>query len=114
MLLERNVRTLIYVGEYDWICNWVGNEAFTLAMEWSGQKDFVAEELGSWSVKNKTAGKLRSTGPLTFATIKGAGHMVSTSAMHILNRCNTVKLIIDPYELDTGSLRQTRRSTGYG
>lgn len=36
-LLERGVRVLIYVGTYDWICNWVGNERWTLAMEWSGQ-----------------------------------------------------------------------------
>ena len=83
MLLERNVRVLIYIGEYDWICNWVGNEAFTLAMEWSGQKDFVAEALNSWMFNNVTAGKVRSFGPLTFATIKGAGHMVSASPLPI-------------------------------
>lgn len=25
-LLDRGVKALIYVGMYDWICNWVGNE----------------------------------------------------------------------------------------
>jgi carboxypeptidase C (cathepsin A) len=35
-LLERGIRVLIYVGEYDWICNWVGNRAWTEALEWSG------------------------------------------------------------------------------
>jgi cathepsin A (carboxypeptidase C) len=24
-LLERGIRVLIYVGTYDWICNWVGH-----------------------------------------------------------------------------------------
>lgn len=78
MLLERDVRVLIYVGEYDWICNWIGNEAFTLAMEWSGQDSFVAEKLGTWTSNSKIAGKKRSAGPLTFLTLKGAGHMVNS------------------------------------
>ena len=79
LLLERGVRVLIYVGEYDWICNWVGNEAFTLAMEWSGQEAFVAEQLGHWTYNNATAGRHRSAGPLNFATIREAGHMVNAS-----------------------------------
>jgi len=75
-LLERGVRALIYVGTYDWICNWVGNEAFTLAMEWSGQAQFVQQPLKEWTVDGKTAGKIRSAGGLSFVTVDGAGHMV--------------------------------------
>ncbi|KAJ7288107.1 Alpha/Beta hydrolase protein [Mycena rebaudengoi] len=44
-LLERNVRVLVYAGSYDWVCNWVGNERWTLALEWSGQIAFHAEPL---------------------------------------------------------------------
>ena len=80
MLLERGVRALIYVGENDFICNWVGNEAFTLAMEWSGQEEFNKRESGTWVYKNETVGRLRNVVPLTFATVKGAGHMASRAA----------------------------------
>ncbi|KAJ7689713.1 Alpha/Beta hydrolase protein, partial [Mycena rosella] len=41
-LFERGVRVLIYVGTYDWVGNWVGNEAWTLALEWSGHAEFSA------------------------------------------------------------------------
>jgi carboxypeptidase C (cathepsin A) len=41
-LLERNVRVLIYVGTYDFDCNWVGNEWFTVELEWGGHDEFVA------------------------------------------------------------------------
>lgn len=94
-LLERGIRALIYVGTYDWICNWVGqfipvgserqldshspqvgNERFTLAMEWSGQSKFAAQELRQWTVDGHKAGVTRSAEGLTFATIDGAGHMV--------------------------------------
>ena len=78
-LLERGVRVLIYVGAYDWICNWVGNERWTLALDWSGKAEFSSQELREWSVNGAVAGKTRSANGFTFATIDGAGHMVRHS-----------------------------------
>ncbi|KAJ7113152.1 serine carboxypeptidase [Mycena epipterygia] len=75
-LLERDVPVLIYVGTYDWACNWVGNEAWTLALEWSGQAEFGAQVLREWTVDGKPAGKTREAKGLTFATVHAAGHMV--------------------------------------
>ncbi|KAF9444146.1 alpha/beta-hydrolase [Macrolepiota fuliginosa MF-IS2] len=75
-LLERDIRVLIYVGTYDWICNWVGNERWTLDLEWSGREKFVREELREWTVEGKKAGLVRSHGGFTFVTVDGAGHMV--------------------------------------
>ncbi|KAH9849189.1 serine carboxypeptidase [Lenzites betulinus] len=74
-LLERGVRALIYVGASDWICNWVGNERMTLGLEWTKQEQFRNEPLREWLVEDEVAGKVRSGGGLTFATIDGAGHM---------------------------------------
>ncbi|KAF7359676.1 Carboxypeptidase [Mycena venus] len=56
-LLERGVPVLIYVGTYDWVCNWVGNEAWTLALEWSGQAEFASQPLREWTVDGKRAGE---------------------------------------------------------
>ncbi|KJA15144.1 hypothetical protein HYPSUDRAFT_48669 [Hypholoma sublateritium FD-334 SS-4] len=75
-LLERGVRALIYVGKNDWICNHVGNEAWTHALEWSGHAEFAGAPLRPWNVSGAQAGMARSAGGLTFATIEGAGHMV--------------------------------------
>ncbi|TFK72338.1 serine carboxypeptidase [Pluteus cervinus] len=75
-LLERNVKVLIYVGTYDWVCNWVGNERWTLDLEWSGQEEFVGQPLSVWESNGKRAGRTRSAKGLTYATIEGAGHMV--------------------------------------
>ncbi|KAG6873260.1 hypothetical protein C0995_001034 [Termitomyces sp. Mi166 len=89
-LLERQVRVLIYVGTYDWICNWVGNERWTRALEWSGQREFVGRELSVWEVEGRRAGVTRSARGLTFATIEGAGHMVPydkpKEALALINR----------------------------
>ncbi|KAF8824172.1 hypothetical protein HHX47_DHR9000060 [Lentinula edodes] len=77
-LLEREVRVLIYVGSYDWICNWVGNERWSRELEWSGQEEFASQELREWTLAGKKAGITRSArrGLFTFATVQGAGHMV--------------------------------------
>ncbi|KAF8188264.1 serine carboxypeptidase [Mycena galopus ATCC 62051] len=79
-LLERGVRVLIYVGTYDWICNWVGNERWTLALEWSGQEEFNAEPLHPWAIGDDftkgRAGLARTAKGLTFVTVDKAGHMV--------------------------------------
>ncbi|KAI0056758.1 alpha/beta-hydrolase [Artomyces pyxidatus] len=74
-LLERGVDVLIYAGTYDWIGNWVGNERWTLAMDWSGKAQFVDQELRDWKIDGKVVGKTRSAKGLTFATIDAAGHM---------------------------------------
>lgn len=75
-LLERDVRVLIYVGTHDWVCNWVGNEAWTLALEWSGQAALGAQPLREWTVDGKRAGRTRSARGFTFATVDAAGHLV--------------------------------------
>ncbi|KAI0048898.1 serine carboxypeptidase [Auriscalpium vulgare] len=74
-LLEHGVAVLAYVGAYDWVCNWVGVERFTLDMEWSGQREFGEQPLREWTLEGQVAGKARSAKGLTFATIDGAGHM---------------------------------------
>ncbi|TDL20405.1 alpha/beta-hydrolase [Rickenella mellea] len=75
-LLERGVRVLIYAGTHDFICNWVGNERWTVEMEWSGQKEFAGEPLREWNVDERVVGETREAKGLTFAKIFGGGHMV--------------------------------------
>jgi len=75
-LLHRGVKFLIYVGANDFICNWVGNERWTLNMEWIGHEEYASLPLRDWFVGNNMVGKTRSAQNLTFATILGAGHLL--------------------------------------
>lgn len=77
-LLERGIRTLIYVGDYDWICNWVANEAWVNELEWSGREGWKEAEMGEWKIAQGegVAGKVKSSGGLSFVTVHQAGHMV--------------------------------------
>ncbi|TXG49454.1 hypothetical protein EZV62_025329 [Acer yangbiense] len=75
-LLEDGLKLLVYAGEYDLICNWLGNSRWVHAMEWSEQKEFVASPEVSFAVNGSDAGKLKSHGPLSFLKVHNAGHMV--------------------------------------
>ncbi|KAL5634578.1 hypothetical protein ACGC1H_002578 [Rhizoctonia solani] len=75
-LLERGIKVLIYVGTYDWICNWVGNQKWVMALDWTGGVEFTAQKDRDWVVDGQVAGFTRSANGLTFATVNAAGHMV--------------------------------------
>ena len=49
----------------------------SLELEWTGQEEFSQKPFESWLVNDKVVGGTRSAQGLTFATINGAGHMVS-------------------------------------
>ncbi|CAM8967168.1 unnamed protein product [Rhodiola kirilowii] len=75
-LLEEGIKVLIYAGEYDFICNWLGNSKWVNAMAWSGQSSFAAANMTSYIVDGQEAGLVKSFGPLTFLKVHNAGHMV--------------------------------------
>ncbi|KAI6128411.1 Alpha/Beta hydrolase protein [Pisolithus croceorrhizus] len=75
-LLERGMRILVYAGTYDWQCNWVSNERWVNKLDWSGREAYVKQPWRPWVVRGKHAGKTKTHGNLTFASVFGAGHMV--------------------------------------
>ncbi|KAG1362655.1 Serine carboxypeptidase 3 [Cocos nucifera] len=75
-LLEDGIKLLVYAGEYDLICNWLGNSRWVHSMEWSGQQNFTSSTELSFTVDGKEAGILKSHGPLSFLKVYDAGHMV--------------------------------------
>ncbi|KAL0370104.1 UNVERIFIED_CONTAM: Serine carboxypeptidase-like 48 [Sesamum angustifolium] len=73
-LLQDGVKLLVYAGEYDLICNWLGNSRWVAAMKWYGQKDFLKAPSTSFVVDGVKAGLKKSHGPLTFLKVYNAGH----------------------------------------
>lgn len=85
-LLEGGVRVMIYAGDVDFICNSLGNKAWTLGFDWSGKEAFNGAGDKDW---NSGAGTIRQSGGLTFLEVSEAGHMVPSDqpvvALSMLN-----------------------------
>ena len=111
VLLEAQVPILIYAGDADFICNWMGNEAWTLTLDWSGAEAYRSATEEDWIIpviptaeavgkadtgasatansgqgsdedQTQVAGKIRSGGGLTFLRVEGAGHMCPMDQPH--------------------------------
>ncbi|GFY50081.1 lysosomal protective protein [Trichonephila inaurata madagascariensis] len=65
------LRGLIYNGDVDMACNFLGDEWFSYNLGLKVTKDFRP-----WKFNDQVAGFVKNYGKLTFMTIKGSGHMV--------------------------------------
>jgi len=84
-LVEDGVRLLVYAGNADMMCNYMGNERWVEALEHRYHKEFVAADPKPWVTleSGRLAGTVRSAGGggltagnVTFVTVYEAGHMV--------------------------------------
>jgi len=73
-LLESGVKVHMVYGDRDYACNWLGGEASSLAIEYSGSENFrkagYAPILGSEGV----GGFVRQYGNFSFSRVFQAGH----------------------------------------
>ena len=49
-MLADGIPILIYTGDQDYICNWLGNQAWARAMDWPHKAEFNAAEVQDWQV----------------------------------------------------------------
>jgi len=75
-LLEGDIPVLIYHGENDIIVNWMGGQAWTNALQWSGSSGFANAKNTTYTVDGETAGSFKSFKGLTFMKLASAGHLV--------------------------------------
>lgn len=78
-ILKNNVRVLTYSGRRDFICNYVGNRAWSEALEWEGKEKFNKQPLSPWYLGHQNeikGGEFKNHGNLTYAIVDQAGHFV--------------------------------------
>ena len=75
-LLEDDVRVMIYAGDQDLICNWLGNRRWVDALDWPGREAFAQAPERAWTVRGRAAGSVKEAGGLSFVRVSQAGHMV--------------------------------------
>lgn len=72
------IPVLVYAGDADYICNWLGNQAWTNALDWSGKSAFNSAETANLTHASDGSayGTIKSAQGLAFSRIFDAGHLV--------------------------------------
>ncbi|KAK6525356.1 hypothetical protein TWF694_005495 [Orbilia ellipsospora] len=88
----KKIPVLIYAGDTDYICNWLGNKAWTEALEWSGSAEFNKAQMQPFKMggSGEKIGEIKSAKGFTFLRVHQAGHMVAmdqpAAALEMVNR----------------------------
>lgn len=70
------IPVLVYAGDADFICNWLGNQAWTDSLEWSGHKAYSkAESKDLKLASGDKYGRVKQAEGLAFIQLFEAGHM---------------------------------------
>lgn len=91
-VLELDLPVLLYAGDKDYICNWLGNRGWSNELEWSGKSTFTNSTIKDWysKIDQSHAGTVQSNGQLTFLRVFDAGHMVPfdqpSNSLDMVNR----------------------------
>ena len=75
-VLNSKRRVLVYSGNKDYICNYLGGLEWTTSTKWASQSEFQAAKFKDWKVGGDKAGEVKAYGDLTFLSVNEAGHMV--------------------------------------
>jgi carboxypeptidase C (cathepsin A) len=75
-LLNEGVRVALYYGDADYICNWFGGEAISLAVNWTHADQFRAAGYTPFMVDGTEYGQVRQVGNYSFLRIYESGHEV--------------------------------------
>jgi Serine carboxypeptidase len=75
-IVNKNITTLIWAGDADWICNWKGNLLSAEDIKYPGQDKFKKAALKSYTVKGEKKGEYKAADNLSFLRVYKAGHTV--------------------------------------
>jgi len=73
MLLDAGVRVALYYGDADYICNWFGGQAISLAVNYTHSAKFAAAGYQPFTVNGTEYGEVRQYGNFSFLRVYEAG-----------------------------------------
>ncbi|TKA46311.1 hypothetical protein B0A49_12164, partial [Cryomyces minteri] len=112
ILLNEGVRVALYYGDADYICNWFGGEAVSLAINYTHKAQFAAAGYQPFTVDGTEYGEVRQYGNFSFLRIYEAGHEVPF--YQPLASLAMFMRTINHLDIATGSLPVTSNLTSTG
>lgn len=75
-LVNSKLKVLIWAGDADIICNWIGNQEAILSMSWYGQQTLQNTPLSNMTIDGKAVAQYVNVDNFSFARVFEAGHEV--------------------------------------
>ncbi len=75
-ILDSGVRVTLYYGDADYICNWFGGQAISLALKYKNSKEFANAGYEAFTWGGVEYGEVREYGNFSFIRVYEAGHEV--------------------------------------
>ncbi|KAL5497683.1 hypothetical protein ACEPAH_2614 [Sanghuangporus vaninii] len=75
-LANSGLKMLIWAGDADINCNWLGGHASVLAMDWFGHDQLAATPFTNMTINGNSVAAIQNVGNFSFARVFQAGHEV--------------------------------------
>lgn len=75
-VVQSGINVLVWAGDADWICNWLGNYEVANAVDFSGHAQFSAMDLVPYTVNGVEKGQFKTVDNFSFLRVYEAGHEV--------------------------------------
>ena len=75
-VVQSGIQVIVWAGDADWICNWVGNQYAADNVTFAGQEAFRAQSLEPYNVNGQQGGTFKVQDNFSFLRVFAAGHEV--------------------------------------
>lgn len=75
-MVKSGINVLVWAGDADWICNWLGNYGVANAVDYPGHSQFSAKRLAPYTVNGTQKGQFKTVDNFSFLKVHAAGHEV--------------------------------------
>ena len=83
-LVNSGLPTLIWAGDADINCNWLGGHASVLAMDWSGKEELNATPFTNMTINGTAVAAIQNVRNFSFARVYAAGHEVVSENYYMM------------------------------
>lgn len=75
-VIDADVRVILYVGDADFLCNYMGVEVLSDNLQTRFSTEYAKQEWANFTVNSVNAGIYKNAGTFSYARLFGAGHLV--------------------------------------
>ncbi|KZV66346.1 serine carboxypeptidase [Peniophora sp. CONT] len=75
-VIDAGVRVILYVGDADFLCNYMGVEVLSDNLQTRFSTEYAKQEWANFTVNSVNAGIYKNAGTFSYARLFGAGHLV--------------------------------------